>query len=152
MKIRLLILSLGTLAFSVQCLSASADNSTSKKSIDAPSDSDSSLEADSNPAPTLTPVPKPLPTPVPTQAPASKRTANRQNALRVLEIHKPMPNPAWGKVIQYHRSQIFALAEKNQETLHEFVFQDDDGIVRTATFHETASGDGYWEVWIWDQP
>jgi len=72
--------------------------------------------------------------------------------LKALFLHKPMPSPSWGKVIQYHREQILALSEKNRETLHEFLFQDDEGIIRTATYHENASGDGYWEVWIWDQP
>jgi hypothetical protein len=63
-----------------------------------------------------------------------------------------MPDPAWGRLVQYRKDQIFALAEDKRETLHEFVFQDDQGIVRTAVYHETASGTGYWEVWVWDQP
>jgi hypothetical protein len=63
-----------------------------------------------------------------------------------ITIHKPQTDPAWGKVIQYHRETA------NRETLHEFLFQDDQGVVRTAIFHESTSGAGYWEVWIWDQP
>lgn len=69
-----------------------------------------------------------------------------------LVIHKPMPSPAWGKVIQYHREQVLPPSDKNHETLHEFLFQDDQGIIRTAIYHESVSGDGYWEVWVWDQP
>lgn len=69
-----------------------------------------------------------------------------------LVIHKPMPSPSWGKVIQYHREQVLPPSDKNHETLHEFLFQDDQGIIRTAIYHESVSGDGYWEVWVWDQP
>ena len=67
-------------------------------------------------------------------------------------IHRPQTDPAWGKVIQYHREQVGAINDKNHETLHEFLFQDDQGIVRTAIYHESTSAEGYWEVWIWDQP
>jgi hypothetical protein len=63
-----------------------------------------------------------------------------------------MASPAWGKVVQYKREQIPALMGKDPETLYEFVMQDEDGIIRVATFHENSSGDGYWEVWVWDQP
>ena len=69
-----------------------------------------------------------------------------------MTVHKPMPDPAWGRVIQYRMERIPALSNKSKETLHEFLFQDEQGIVRTAVFHENASGDGYWEVWVWDQP
>ncbi len=95
--------------------------------------------------PALTPTPIPVP-PTPT------RVVKNQNPSKTLVIHKPKPSPSWGKVIQYHRDQILALSEKNREIIHEFVFQDDGGIIRTATFHENASGEGYWEVWVWDQP
>jgi hypothetical protein len=91
------------------------------------------------------------PTPQATPAPARLKPLNNPNGAKALILHKPMPSPSWGKVIQYHREQILALSEKNRETLHEFVFQDEDGIVRTATFHENSAGDGYWEVWVWDQ-
>jgi hypothetical protein len=63
-------------------------------------------------------------------------------------IHKPAADPAWGKVIQY-QSEISAL---NHEILHKFLFQDSKGIVRNATYHENTSENGYWEVWVWDQP
>jgi hypothetical protein len=71
---------------------------------------------------------------------------------KAIVLHKPKPSPAWGKVIQYRQEKVTALSDKDSETLHEFVFQDADGIIRTAIFHENASGDGYWEVWVWDQP
>ena len=82
----------------------------------------------------------------------SKRNAKASNSSKVLVIHKPMPSPSWGRVIQYRREEISPLSESNREILHEFLFQDDLGVVRTAVFHETASGDGYWEVTVWDQP
>lgn len=94
---------------------------------------------DTNPAPTSVPI-------------TIKRSEHNPSSARALVVHKPMPNPAWGKVVQYHREEIFALSEKNREILHEFVFQDDQGIIRTAIYHENASGDGYWEVTVWDQP
>lgn len=71
---------------------------------------------------------------------------------KALIVHKPKPSPSWGKVIQYRRTENFVQADNARETLYEFLFQDEAGIVRTATYHENASGDGYWEVWVWDQP
>jgi len=103
------------------------------------SDQDSSADASS---PGISPTPTVRP----------NNPLKNQQPGKILFIHKPMPNPAWGKVIQYHRDQILALSEKNRETIHEFLFQDDAGIIRTAAYHENSSGDGYWEVWIWDQP
>ncbi len=103
--------------------------------------------------PTATPVlPSPTPTletatPTPTPGKLLKPTVTE----KALVIHKPMPNPAWGKVIQYRREQNFALSESNREVSHEFLFQDDEGTVRTAIFHENSTGGGYWEVWVWDQ-
>jgi hypothetical protein len=62
-----------------------------------------------------------------------------------------MPSPRWGKVIQYRKEQSFSFSEKDREVIHEFVFQDDEGIIRTATYRETKDGEGFWEVWVWDQ-
>jgi hypothetical protein len=101
--------------------------------------------------PVTTATVKPVLTPQMTPTPGRLKPLNNPNGTKALIIHKPMPSPSWGKVVQYHQDQIFALSEKNREILHEFVFQDEDGIIRTATFHENSSGDGYWEVWVWDQ-
>lgn len=91
--------------------------------------------------------------PTPASTPESENKFNRSpSADQALIVHKPMPSPSWGKVIQYHREEIFALSDKNREILHEFLFQDDKGIVRTAIYHENPSGDGYWEVTVWDMP
>jgi len=70
---------------------------------------------------------------------------------RLLEIHKPMIPPAWGRVIQYKKEANYVFIGHNQETLYEFVLETNDGIIRTATYHETSDGDGYWEVYVWDQ-
>ncbi len=97
------------------------------------------------------PVPEAASTPQPT--PTSETKSNRSpQADQALIIHKPMPSASWGKVIQYRREEIFPLSDNNRETLYEFVFQDDKGIVRTAVYHETPSGEGYWEVTVWDLP
>jgi hypothetical protein len=80
------------------------------------------------------------------------KTGGGQSSTKALEIHKPMLSPAWGKVIQYRKEVLNPNSDKNRETLYEFVLQDDQGIIRTATYHESASGDGYWEVLVWDQP
>jgi hypothetical protein len=101
--------------------------------------------------PTATPVPTPTPVPTSVPAAASKPPVNA-NISKSLVVHKPLVNPSWGKVAQYRREQNFALADKSWETLHEFVMQDDEGTVRIATYHESASGDGYWEIWVWDRP
>ena len=102
---------------------------------------------------TPTPVATIQPTPQPTAQPTPDKPdfSNNPDPSKALVIHKPKPSPAWGKVIQYHREKVLALSDQDSETLHEFIFQDDKGIVRTAIFHENASGDGYWEVWVWDQ-
>lgn len=71
-----------------------------------------------------------------------------KNPSSTIVIHKPATDPAWGKVIQY-QSEISAL---NHEVLHNFLFQDSKGIVRNAIYHENTSENGYWEVWVWDQP
>ena len=91
--------------------------------------------ADDNPAPT----------------PGSASATTGYNISNVLENHKPLIPPAWGHVIQYRKEENFVLAGRNQETLFEFVFQNDEGIVRTATYHESADGNGYWEVYVWDE-
>lgn len=94
---------------------------------------------ESSPAVTVTPTPLP-------------EITHSPNMSKIIAIHKPMPSPSWGKVVQYHREKAVAMPGKNPETLHEFLFQDGQGIIRTAIFHENASGDGYWEVWVWDLP
>lgn len=90
------------------------------------------------------------------QTPASQSTPASSkkgaNSAKVLVVHKPMASPSWGRVISYHKTEIFPLSDSNREILHEFLFQDDQGIVRTAVYHESASGDSYWEVTVWDQP
>jgi hypothetical protein len=103
-----------------------------------------------------TPTAAPTGSPVPTETPSPKTHHPDRNkttgSTQIIVVHKPQPLAAWGKVIQYKREEILALTEKNRETLHEFVFQDEEGIIRTATYHENASGDGFWEVWVWDLP
>jgi hypothetical protein len=74
------------------------------------------------------------------------------NSSSTLIVHKPATDPAWGKVIQYQQEETISSVDKTHETLHKFLFQDSDGIVRVAVYHESASGTGYWEVWVWDQP
>ncbi|HTC20799.1 MAG TPA: hypothetical protein VK859_08125, partial [bacterium] len=91
-------------------------------------------------------------TPTPQPTPDKPEYTDHPDPSKALVLHKPKPSPAWGKVIQYHQEKVMALSDKDNETLHEFLFQDDNGIIRTAIFHENASGDGYWEVWVWDQP
>ena len=88
------------------------------------------------------------PTPTPGSVTA---TAPGYNGSKILEIHKPLIPAAWGRVLQYRKEENFVLSGRNQETLFEFVFQNDEGIVRTATYHESADGNGYWEVYVWDE-
>ncbi len=82
---------------------------------------------------------------------ASQPTTQQYGSTKLLEIHKPMIPTAWGRVIQYKKDINFVLIGHNQETLYEFVLETNDGIIRTATYHETSDGDGYWEVYVWDQ-
>ena len=104
------------------------------------------------PAPEATATPSPTPTlEEPSPTPTPLKTTKSAGPEKALVVHKPMPNPAWGKVIQYHREQNFALSESNREVFHEFLFQDENGVIRTAIFHENSTGGGYWEVWVWDQ-
>jgi hypothetical protein len=96
--------------------------------------------------PAETPAPSPIPTksvPTPVRAPGESG--------RSILIHKPMPPAHWGKVVQYRKEQSFSFSNKDRETLHEFVFQDDSGVIRTATFRESENGNGFWEVLVWDQ-
>ena len=74
------------------------------------------------------------------------------NSSSTLIVHKPVTDPSWGKVIQYQQEQAISNIDRTRETLHKFLFQDSNGIVRVAVYHESASGNGYWEVWVWDQP
>ena len=92
-----------------------------------------------------------LATPQPTPSPEDKFNRSPR-ADQALIIHKPMPSASWGRVVQYRREELFPLSDNNRETLYEFVFQDDKGVVRTAIYHENVSGEGYWEVTVWDLP
>ena len=102
-------------------------------------------------APSFAPTTTPSPTDTPAPKTGKPRTKT-SGSIQIILVHKPQPPSAWGKVIQYKREDILALSEKNRETLHEFVFQDEDGVIRTATYHENAAGEGYWEVLVWDLP
>jgi hypothetical protein len=79
---------------------------------------------------------------------AESKPETNKNPASTIVIHRPATDPAWGKVIQY-QSETSAL---NHEVLHKFLFQDSKGIVRNAIYHENSSENGYWEVWVWDQP
>jgi len=91
-----------------------------------------------------------------TVKPSDTSSQNKQNdsvtSNTTITIHKPTTDPAWGKVIQYQQEQAISSTDKTREILHKFLFQDSQGIIRLATFHESTSGNGYWEVWVWDQP
>jgi hypothetical protein len=71
-----------------------------------------------------------------------------------LLLHKPKIPTEWGQVIQYHRETVdtHSLFDSEKETIHEFVLQGNDGVLRVAFYHEPPSGGTYWVVWIWDQP
>ncbi len=144
MKLKLLAFVLAASLFSFFPIKAYEQNS-----ISVTDDQDTTEKA--NPAATLTLLPQPTSTPLPETKSFPGKSAKQPTTLKTLVIHKPMPSQTWGKVIQYHRDQIFALTDKNREILHEFLFQDEEGIVRTAVFHENSDGNGYWEVWVWDQ-
>ncbi len=92
------------------------------------------------------------PTPEPTQASIPPIQPKSQSYTKALVIHKPMPDPAWGKVIQYHSEQTVDSETKIKGTIYEFVFQDEKGVVRIANYHEDENGEGYWEVYLWDLP
>jgi hypothetical protein len=99
-----------------------------------------------------TPAPEPTATSTPEAARPSPKKAPTPSPGSVLNIHHKMLDPAWGRVVQYRKYEVKAYSEKERETLHEFVLQDTDNVVRVATYHENAKGEGYWEVWVWDLP
>ena len=144
MKLKLLAFVLAASLLSIFPLKAEETNSISVTD-------DQATTEKANPAPALTPMPQTTSTPLPETKSIPEKPAKQPTTLKTLVIHKPMPSQTWGKVIQYHRDQIFALTDKNREILHEFLFQDEEGTVRTAVFHENTEGNGYWEVWVWDQ-
>ncbi len=74
------------------------------------------------------------------------------NTNNTIVVHKPTTDPAWGKVIQFQQEQSISASEHTKENLYRFLFQDSHGIVRSAIYHESPSGSGYWEVTVWDQP
>jgi hypothetical protein len=84
--------------------------------------------------------------------PVASPTPSTSNGSAPLVVHKPATDPAWGKVIQYQEEKTVSTGDKTGETLHKFLFQDSNGIIRVAIYHESESGTGYWEVWVWDQP
>jgi len=94
----------------------------------------------------------PKPTTDATQVPIPTIQPKGQSYTKALIIHKPMPDPAWGKVIQYHSELTTDVETKTKGTLYTFVFQDDKGVVRIANYHEDENGEGYWEVYLWDLP
>lgn len=114
-----------------------------KKSSLSDTDIPDDYQEEGTVTPTTTPA-KPTPS-------APKAPPQNGNASNVIFIHKPMPSPSWGRVVQYHRELSQSPSEKSREILHEFLFQDDQGVVRTAIYHESPNGEGYWEVWVWDQ-
>jgi hypothetical protein len=79
-----------------------------------------------------------------------QKQAKGQTYDKALVIHRPMPDPAWGKLIQYHSETGVDTSNKQKETIFSFVFQDDKGIIRVANYHESDSGEGYWEIYQWD--
>lgn len=107
--------------------------------------------------PTATPTPVVLPSPTPTETarpvkPSRKPTVVMEGSSNVLLLHKPFLPPEWGELIQYKRETTHVLFDRNKETIHEFVLKGDDGILRVAFYHEPQDEEGYWEIWIWDQP
>lgn len=86
----------------------------------------------------------------PTAGSSDNSQNNTSTISTTITVHKPATDPAWGKVISYQ--QEVPGDDKNHEALYKFLFQDSNGVVRTVIYHESASGSGYWEVWVWDQP
>jgi hypothetical protein len=97
-------------------------------------------DPEEKPAPTLTP------------APVENGENQIQGSSKVLVLHKPLLPAAWGEVIQYRRDAPHSLFDRDRETLHEFVLRGPGGVIRVAFYHEPQEGDGFWEVWVWDQP
>lgn len=93
----------------------------------------------------------PTPTPEAT-TPATPRKVRTPYPGTILNIHRKMLDPAWGQVIQYRKYESKTFSDRERETIHEFVLQDNDRVVRIASFHENAKGEGYWEVLVWDLP
>jgi hypothetical protein len=87
---------------------------------------------------------------VSTDSSHNKKTDSSDSSSTIV-VHKPATDPAWGKVIQCQEEKSTATSDKTEETQYKFLFQDSNGIVRTAIYHESSSGNGYWEVWVWDQ-
>ena len=104
----------------------------------------SPLGADPEPAANLTPVA--------TKAVKPFLQPKGQSYNKALIVHKPMPDPAWGKVVQYRWDQVTDPSSKAREIIYEFVFQDENGVVRVCKYHENDNGEGYWEVYLWDLP
>ena len=75
----------------------------------------------------------------------NKKTDSSDSSSTIV-VHKPTTDPAWGKVIQYQEEKSAATSDKTEEIQYKFLFQDTNGIVRTAIYHENSSGTGYWEV------
>jgi hypothetical protein len=84
--------------------------------------------------------------------PTESSSAHSTNTKNTIIVHKPAIDPAWGKVIQYQQEQVVSVAERTKEILYRFLFQDTHGMVRSAIYHESPDGTGYWEVTVWDQP
>ena len=84
------------------------------------------------------------------EPPAS--VSNPTNTKNTIIVHKPATDPAWGKIVQYQQEQVVSAAERTKEILYRFLFQDAHGVVRSAIYHESPDGTGYWEVTVWDQP
>lgn len=101
--------------------------------------------ASTAPSPTPTATPEILSSPL-------ARKARTPSPTSILTLHRKMLDPAWGRVVQYRKSETKSFSEKDREILHEFVLQDTENVVRVATFHENTKGEGYWEVWVWDLP
>lgn len=88
-------------------------------------------------------------TPTATATPVSSETQKTQST--VLTVHKPRIPAAWGEIRQYRREERTETDGK-KVALYEFVFQDEKGIVRIATWHEYPEGKGFWSVLVWDEP
>ena len=95
---------------------------------------------------------KTTPTPTPTQITSTSDSKSGDTTNETIVVHKPATDPTWGKIIQLQQEQAISPFEHTKETLYKFLFQDDHGVIRLATYHESSSGTGYWEVWVWDQP
>ncbi len=106
----------------------------------------------STPEEDLSAAATPVATPTPVPSSQKSKAVRTPAPGSILTLHHKMLDPAWGRVIQYRKTESRAFSDKARETLHEFVLQDTDNIVRVATFHENAQGTGYWEVWVWDLP